>query len=298
MTTLRSIFFISIFLLLVSCTRSGIDERTPLPQPTATMLPPTQVQATPHPPTISPPTETPKTQQDLSTLGTWDVVVIGDSSLWGVGDAIAAHIEDDLGISVNVHDFVISNLTAKQALEAVSTSKPDTPNARMQGWPEIIADAEFIILHPSPAESISAQNPGDWSCMYPPYYVENCALETFEQYQADLRAIIREIITLRQDKPTIIRFGSYWGRPGNWLETDGDAVCMECLETDAKAVEAVAGEFGFPFATALDVLNGQNHDQEPDALGFIGEDGVHTSQSGAQEIADQIWDLGIAPIQP
>lgn len=73
---------------------------------------------------------------------------------------------------------------------------------------------------------------------------------------------------------------------------------MACLETDAQAVGMVASQFHIPFAPVLDVFNSPGHNQEPQDLGFIGEDGVHASQVGAQAIADQIWELGIEPIQP
>jgi len=246
---------------------------------------------------------TPKSQNDLelTSLETWDVIVIGDSTLWGIGEVIANHIENELGKEVNLYDFSIGNLTAVQALEAVKNSKPDTPNGKMFGWPEAIQEAEYIILHPSPAESISTSTPGDWSCMYPPYYVEDCSLATFEKYQDDLKDIVLEIKKLRDGKPVIIRFGSYWGRPGNWKSSkSSNAVdaCQKCLETYSAAIEEVAQEFGIPYASFMDVLNGPDHNLDPKDLGYIDTDYVHISESGTELLGDQIWDLGLSPIKP
>jgi hypothetical protein len=85
-------------------------------------------------------------EAELTSLEEWDVVVIGDSTLWGIGENIAEHIESDYGISVNLHDFSIPNLTAAQALEAVKNSEPDSANAKMFGWAEIIQEAEYIFI--------------------------------------------------------------------------------------------------------------------------------------------------------
>jgi len=236
-------------------------------------------------------------EAELTSLEEWDVVVIGDSTLWGIGENIAEHIENDYGISVNLHDFSIPNLTAAQALEAVKNGEPDSPNAKMFGWPEIIQEAEYIVLHPSPAESISKSNPGDWSCMYPPYYVENCSLDTFDKFQSDMREIVLEIQNLRGDQPVIIRFGSYWGRPGNWEADNAVENCQSCLETYSAAIERVAEEFDIPFISFMDILNGPDHTLEPGDLGYIGIDKVHMSEEGMGLLADGIWKLGITPVQ-
>lgn len=235
---------------------------------------------------------------DLTTLEEWDLVIIGDSTLWGIGENIAEHIEKDYGIKVNLHDFSIPNLTAVQTLESVRSSEPDTPNARMYGWPEIIKEAEYIVLHPSPAESISSSNPGDWSCMYPPYYVDDCSIKTLEQFQSDLREIINGIQDLRAGQPVIIRLGSYWGRPGNWESDGAVAECRLCLETYSAAIEQVANEYGIPFISFLDILNGADHSLEPDDLGYIGVDSVHMSEEGMRLLSNQIWELGVSPTKP
>jgi ABC-type molybdate transport system substrate-binding protein len=37
----------------------------------------------------------------------WDVVVISDSSLWELGNALAVQIEQDVGVQVNLESFSI-----------------------------------------------------------------------------------------------------------------------------------------------------------------------------------------------
>jgi hypothetical protein len=239
-----------------------------------------------------------ETGLNLTALDKWDVVIIGDSTLWGIGEALAQKIETEYGMAVDLHDFAFGNLTARQALEAIRTSEPSNPNAAMHGWPEILREAEYVVLNPSTAESISAVTPGDWECFYPPYYVDECSLASFEAFQADLRQIVLEILALRGDQPIVIRFGSYWGRPGNWVDESLISTCIACLETYSLAIGEIAAEFGIPYAGVMDQFNGVNHDQDPDDLGYIGDDRVHANQTGVQVITDQIWQLGIEPVQP
>ncbi len=167
----------------------------------------------------------------------------------------------------------------------------------MHGWPEILLEAEYVVLNPSAAKSISAGTPGDWECFYPPYYVAECSLASFDAFQSDLRQIVLEILALRGDQPIVIRFGSYWGRPGNWADESLTSTCMTCLETYSQAIGEVAAEFGIPYAGVMDQFNEVNHDLEPDDLGYIGGDHIHASQAGVQVIADQIWRLGLEPVQ-
>jgi hypothetical protein len=235
---------------------------------------------------------------DLTSLEQWDVVVIGDSTLWGIGEGIAEKVEADYGISPVLHDFSIPNLTARQALDAALSNNPDTPNARMLGWPDLIQGAEYVVLHPSPAESVSASYPADWSCMYPPYYVADCSPATFQQFQSDLRSLVDEILRLRAGKSTIIRFGSYWGRPANWEQDQALDACRACLETYSDAIEQVASEYGVPYVSFLDILNGPNHLLDPQEQGYIGADNVHMSEEGIQLLTDEIWRLGITPAHP
>ena len=228
----------------------------------------------------------------LEDMAEWDIVIIGDSTLWGIGDQLSTLIQTQMDIQTNLSDFSFGNMTAVGALDAVLHEKPNSYNSGMHGWPDVLREAEFVILHPSPAESESTSDPGDWSCMYPPYYVNNCSLESFSQFQADYRSIIDEIIRLRDGKPIIIRFGSYWGRPGNWGEEDIVHSCMTCLETYSKAIEQIANEYNIPFRTVLDVFNMPDHRSDPADMGYIGEDGVHASEVGQRIFAQSIFDLG------
>ena len=49
----------------------------------------------------------------------WDLVLLSDSSGWGVADRYAAHIEEDLDVTVNVRDLAADSLGAGSVLAAL-----------------------------------------------------------------------------------------------------------------------------------------------------------------------------------
>ena len=65
--------------------------------------------------------------------------MIGDSSLWGLGEAFASQIEKDLGVKVSVDDFALPALSAGSVLNAIQTGK--SPNMRLEKLPAAVRDA-------------------------------------------------------------------------------------------------------------------------------------------------------------
>ncbi len=56
-------------------------------------------------------------------------MVIGDSSMWGLGKAFAVQIEKDLGVQVVLADYALPELSAGQVLADLRREKP--PYARL-----------------------------------------------------------------------------------------------------------------------------------------------------------------------
>lgn len=236
-------------------------------------------------------------EPDLMEMDKWDLVVISDSSGWGVGEHLAALIETDLGKTVEVTDLAISNLTAVQALNAAE-GKP-SPHFRLSGLPDLIANSEVFVINVSPAESESASNPSDWDCIYPigKAYVNSCTAESFEQYTSDLQAIIDKILILREGKPTVIRFFSYWLRV-DWFIRDGALQeCLQCTDNLFQSIEKAGSKYDIPVANIMDAFNGPNHELDPNEAGYIGEDNAHTSEIGQELLAESIHSLGYNPVK-
>ena len=68
----------------------------------------------------------------LMAMDEWDLVVIGDSSMFQVGKALGAAIEAEVGVTVNVYDATIGGLPAGKVLAALED--PDsTYNPKLNG---------------------------------------------------------------------------------------------------------------------------------------------------------------------
>jgi hypothetical protein len=233
----------------------------------------------------------------LGDLLEWDLVLISDSSGWGVAERYAAHIQNDVGVTVRIHDFATPNLSAGRVLEALrGEAVSGSALGELRG---IIPEAEVVVFLGSPEDSPSSSHPGDWRCVSTPYYANDCSLETFDAYRADLEAIYETIFALRGEDPVIVR-GLEWYNPLliPWIDSGVGDACTECWINLSTTVWAAAARFNVPVAPVYNAFNGPAFDEDPRALGLIGPDGMHTSDEGRQLIADVLRDLGYEPTVP
>jgi hypothetical protein len=248
------------------------------------------------PPTSVPPLS-PTSAASLDALAEWDLVLISDSSGWGVAEEYAAHIERDNAVSVRIHDFATPNLSAGQILRALRGEA--SPASALGELRSAIPEAEVVVFLGNPQDSPSSGHPGDWSCVSYPYDVSDCSLETFDAYRADLEAIYEMIFSLRGDAPIIVR-ALEWYNPllAPWIEEGVEDACRDCWANLSATVRAAAGSFNVPVAPVYEAFNGPDFDQDPRARGLIGQDGEHASEAGQQLIADLLRDLGYEPTHP
>lgn len=224
----------------------------------------------------------------------WDLVFISDSSGFGVADLYAAHIEEDLGVTVTVHDLAIGALSAHSVLAALR-SEGTIYNLSLKELPDlIIPEAEVVVFYANPLVAGGAL-PGDWDCvgLGPRLYVNDCSPEVFEAYRADLDAIYQEIIDLRAGKPTIIRaFDAYNPLYSVYRERGVYDACTACWANYNDAIHQAAEAHNILLAPVYDTFNGPNHDEDPRDKGYIGPDGEHCTELGQQVIADLLRGLG------
>jgi lysophospholipase L1-like esterase len=115
----------------------------------------------------------------------------------------------------------------------------------------------------------------------------------------NLKAIYEAIFALRNGESTIIRaVGFYNPVISEHRERHMEAECTQCWETFNSAIQQAADEFNIPFVSVYDAFNGVNHDEDPREKGYIGGDGVHTSEQGKQVIADLLSEAGYEPVEP
>lgn len=231
--------------------------------------------------------------QDLKEMEQWDLVLISDSSGWGIAEAFAAEIEQDLGIDVVVHDFATSELSAAEALQALLGENPRPGDGKLDNWPEIIEGAEVIVFYANPINTAT----GEWDCMVFDTPPVDCSPETFNGYVETLDQIYKEIFRLRNDAPTIIRaFDAYMPWIEMWNRWGLEAECGVCWQNYNAAIHYAAEMNNVPVANVYDAFNGNEHNDDPVEKGLIRSDGTHTNEAGVEIIVQLLRELGYEPV--
>lgn len=225
----------------------------------------------------------------------WHLVILSDSSLWGVGEAFAAKIEQDLGVSVVVEDYAMGGSSAGQVLDVLLTGK--SPNSKLEKLPSVLAEAEVVVMFLNPNDSINHDKPLNLDGCFFSMMPAACEPETFEQWTKDLQSIWGEILRLRQGKKTILRaVDMYNPLVSPWKENGVFESCNTCWENMSFAVQEAADAYGIPVLNRLDAFNGVNHEEDPRLKGYIAPDGEHLTDLGAQYTAELLAKMGYEPV--
>jgi len=226
----------------------------------------------------------------------WDVVVIGDSSMWGVADVLGAKISEEIGVSVIVHDFSMSGLTAVEVKDVLITGK--SQKYRLEQMYGVLKDAEVVVLSVSPLGESPDANPLDLYNCFSNIAPEYCTTDNFSHYSEDLRFIWLEISKMRGKQPLVL-FATDLYNPllTQWTESGVDRECTACWELLSLANRQVASDLNIPFISRLDTFNGPDHNENPVNNGYILEDGEHLSDTGVNLFVDLIISQGFAPVQ-
>lgn len=236
-------------------------------------------------------------QPALMEMEEWDLVWISDSSGWDVAEVYAALIEEDTGITVNVHDNWIGGLPAATVLHALQGTP--THSYTLEHLADELREAEIIVFYGNPVGSWEEDNPADWVCTtHTGNYVNNCEMETFDTYIADLEAIYALIFELRDGQPTIVRaFDAYNPRVSNFQAEGCYEACTACWDNYNAAIHQAAASYNIPVAAVFEAWNGAGWTQDPVALGYT-KDGEHPSELGAVVIAEALVATGYEPVVP
>jgi hypothetical protein len=265
-------------------------------QPAPTELPP--------PPAIAPPTALAKrlptpsvTAPPKAAETTWDLVVIGDSSLWGLGKAFAARIEKDNGVKVKLNDFALPALSAGAVLQALQTGK--SPNLRLNKLPEALKNAEVVVMFVNPLDSVDPEKPLDFEGCFANKAPTACNAQSFEKYSADLQAIWKIIFDLRAGQPVILRATDIYNPlVSQWSQANVFAPCSACWASMNAAARQAAAAYNIPFLSRYDAFNGPNHDEDPVQKGYIKSDGEHPSDAASEYTAGLLSSMGYEPVPP
>ncbi len=267
---------------------------TPTPvTPTATPAPPTP---TPIPPTPTPAPPTPTPEMPKGPDAVWHLVVIGDSSLGGLGQAFASQIEKDVGVKVLREDFVLSGLSAGTVLRVLEAG---AAVAGLRRLPDALGDAEVVVMFVNPLDSVDPEKPLDFRGCFAYLEPGSCNPEAFEKYTADVKAIWGRILELRAGQPTILRATDIYNPVVSpWNEHGVFEACTECWENQSNAARLAAEAYDIPFLSRYDAFNGADHKEDPREKGYIVSDGEHPSELAAQFTAELLSKMGYEPMLP
>jgi predicted dienelactone hydrolase len=228
----------------------------------------------------------------------WHLVVIGDSSLGGLGKAFASRIENDLGVQVVLRNHVLPGLSAGRVLRALQAEA-----APSQSWDEELANdlrqAGVVVMFANPVDSVDPERPLDLDGCFLNRAPASCGAETFAQYTADLKVIWAKILELRSGQPTILRATDIYNPlVSPWNEAGVFDACTECWENMSHAARLAAEAYNIPFLSRYDAFDGTNHDEDPREKGYIHADGEHPTELASQFTAELLSQMGYDPVSP
>jgi len=153
-------------ILVGGCAGGGASPSAP---PSAATLPAASMPATATQAATATPASSPSPSPSAEA---WDLLWVSPSTgSGGVPEAYARRIETDLGVGVRVHDAWTMNLSARTVLNTLRGANDGILLSSGSGevnLPELVRDAEVIVMQGSPTDSPTVGHPWDYHC---PEYV-------------------------------------------------------------------------------------------------------------------------------
>jgi hypothetical protein len=238
-----------------------------------------------------------------------DLLVMSDSSGWGIAERLAPLAAEALDREIRVHDWAVGGTPITAILDWVQTTLADT-----------VAEAEIIVVYGYPGglgydlpepniltcfEAVDAvlwpeEYTGDWTpgTKWEPVPVV-ATVEDWQPYRDVFDQVYTEIWKLREGHPTILLT---WDVPTGylaaWKEVGIESECVTNLEIQAQVVREAAEAHGAGFVSIIDVFNGPNHDEDPNEKGWMMEDLMHAGDEGRDVIAELLAASGFDPSEP
>jgi hypothetical protein len=223
--------------------------------------------------------------------GEWQLVVIGDSTLWGLGEALVQQIETDMGVKVTLYDVSLGGLSAGRVLKALEDGKdPDLKLKKLSGW---LAEAEMVVMWTNPEDSSDPQYPFEIDGCFASKPPGEYSAQSLDRFSADLAAIWARIFELRQGQPVIMRGMDFYNPlVAPWQENGVFEACTECWGILSAAARRGSEMQGVPFLSRFDAFNGPAHDEDPRIKGLIREDGEHPTEAAGRFTAQLLSEMG------
>jgi hypothetical protein len=271
-TSYITIIILNVIIILTACTPTQIPSTitaSPLPTASASPLP----TASPSP---SPITE----------VLEWDYVALGESITVGMTNRYAEILEQDLGVTILLHDWQVPNAHSSTLLEKLRTNEQLRQDLR---------EAEVITLDiplgviASAMRTFAFEEPGGCGGVDN----QDCIREAFSIYMTDTDEIIAEIVSLRMPSEALIRVMDTWQLKVRETKESGSFGMYNQHWREANAhIFEVATRCGIPVARIYDAFMGVDGIEDPRELGLVGSDGLHPTRDGSALMAELFRNLG------
>jgi lysophospholipase L1-like esterase len=224
----------------------------------------------------------------------WDMVALGDSLAVGVAAGegyvprYANMIATDTGHAVNIRNFGVLGWKSGDLLAALRSDAP---------MRDAIQHANVVVWDIGGNDLLSAHTHflrGDCGGS------DNleCFRNAVTRFRTNWDDIVAEILALRSAKTTVIRtmdvynpFVSEDRLGGNFQQLN------QFLEQVDEHIHTSAAANGIPVADVHAAFNGADSTEDPESKGYLAVDHVHPNDTGHRVIAEQLRNLGYAPLQ-
>jgi lysophospholipase L1-like esterase len=290
----RAVRLILVGVLVAACSGSGATATVGSPTSGPSLTAPAVATAAPA---LSPPAKP------------MNVVWISDSSgSGGVPEAYGRRIEADLGVTVQVQSAWTGGLSIKRILDVLQGAEDgviQTVGSGKVNLSDLVRDADVIVVSGNPLRSDTPGHPQGQGC--PEYFdpnppddpVTESGPETWQQYEANIVAVIDEIFKFREGRPVILRTHDWylpWGPLATWTSLDRVDACVAAWHEFSAAIHRAAAQRNVPVAGYYAAFSGPNGDQ-PLPSAWTSDD-VHPSAAGAEALAGVMADLGYDLVAP
>jgi lysophospholipase L1-like esterase len=215
----------------------------------------------------------------------WDYVAIGDSVTWGFVDYYKDFLEEDLGVTVQVHNWTRGSDHSSRLLERLRTNEELRNSIRKA---EVITFEIPWGVVSTPCQTYVGMLTG--SCGGEDN--QDCLREGFGIYKSDTEEILAEIVSLRSPSDALIRtMTTYQFQVARTKESGTFEVINKYWREANTHVLKVASAYEIPVAHVYDAFMGESGTEDPREKGLL-YDPMHTTDKGAYIMAELFRDLG------
>ena len=242
----------------------------------------------------SPEAATASTTASAAERPVWDLVVMGDSVLNGIGFLVSRAVADAQDVDIRQHTWINPDLGSyakggERSADLLERLRTD------EGLRADLSEAEIIVFDVPMGvlNDTCTGDPGGGTVET----AEACMAEGSAAYRADVGPIFDELVALRDPSEAMIRVTDVWQFFYPTFQAAGTYdVARSTWREMNGAVIGAADQHGIAVSRAYDAFTGPEGDRDPVAAGDVVGDEVHLTDQGQARLADLIVELGFAPL--